>query len=370
MMIKFVDFKKRYKQNKKDIDFAIGRVLESGSFILGKELKKFEKNFAKYLGVRYVVGVNSGTDAIFLALKSLGIKAGDEVITVANTATATISAIRLTGAMPVFVDIDELTMSIDVSLITQAITKKTKAILPVHLYGQPVNINEILKIAKRNKLIVIEDACQASGTMLGNKKIGSFGEAGCFSFYPTKNLGAFGDAGAVATNNKKLALKLQQLRNYGEESKYNNKIEGINSRLDEMQAALLNWGLKKLDYWNKKREFLANIYLKELKQMPVSLPVISDKKIKPAWHLFVIRVKNRDKLKKFLSYRGVQTSIHYPKPIFKQNAYKYLHYSKKDLPTTSKAMSEILSLPLYPELEAKDIYFICQQIKIFYGKDY
>lgn len=367
-MILFIDFKRKYKLYKKEINQTIGRVFERGWFILKLEVEKFEKNFAKYLRIKYVVSVNSGTDAIFLALKSLGIGQGDEVITVANTATPTISAIRMAGAMPVFIDIDKRTLNIDVSRIEKKINKKTKAILPVHLHGYPADMGAILRIAKKYKLKVVEDACQAHGAGYKNKRLGAIGDIGCFSFYPTKNLGAFGDAGAVATNNKKVADTIRALRNYGEISKFNSGVEGVNSRLDEIQAGVLNWGLKKLDFWNKKREALAKTYLNNLESLPIDLPKTSDKIFKRVWHLFVIKAKERDELRKFLAKKGVQTMVHYPHPIFEQPAYKLLSYKIKNLPITKKASKEILSLPLYPELKREEILKICDLIKSFYAK--
>ena len=353
-MILFNDFKKKYKIYKKEIDGAINRVLKSGWFVLGNELRSFEENFSKYLGIKYVVGVNSGTDAIFLGLKALGVKDGDEVITVANTAVPTVAAIRMAGGVPVFVDIDEDTMNIDPGLIKKAITKKTKAILPVHLFGYPAEINKILKIARKYKLKIIEDAAQAVGAQFKNRMAGTFGDIGCFSFYPTKNLGAFGDAGAIVTNNKKIADRVRQLRNYGEVSKYNNTIEGVNSRLDEIQAGILNWELQELNQWNKKREKLVKLYINNLQNVSeIKLPIDSDKFHKNVWHLFVVRTKQRKRLQDFLLKNGVQTAIHYPMPIYKQPVYRNFGFSDKDLPKTKKVMSEILSLPLNPELEEK-----------------
>lgn len=365
-MIPFIDFKRKYRLYHKEIDAAIRRVFERGWFILGPELKKFEEGFAKYLGVKYVVGVGSGTEAIFLSLRALGVGSGDEVITVANTATPTVAAIRMTGAVPVFVDIDENTFVMDTRLLGKAIGRKTKVILPVHLYGNPADMAEIMRIAEKYRVKVLEDACQAHGARYKSKMVGSIGDAACFSFYPTKNLGAFGDAGAVATNSKKIADMIFLLRNYGEVSKFNNMKEGVNSRLDEIQAAILNWGLGKINHWNKKREKLARIYLKNLRGLPIGLPKEADRVFQPAWHLFVIRTQQRDKLKIFLAERGIQTIIHFPKPIFKQPAYKFLGYKEIDLPVTTKLAKEVLSLPLYPEMEEKEVIYVCRVIKQFY----
>ena len=364
-MVRFLDLGKKYSQYKKEIDSAVNKTLKSGWFILGKELESFEANFAKFLGVKYAVGVNSGTDALFLALKALGIKRGDEVITVANTATPTISAIRMAGGVPVFVDISERDYNIAPELIESKITKKTRFIIPVHLFGYPAEMDGIKKIARKHKLKVIEDTAQATGAKYKNRYAGTLGDAGCFSFYPTKNLGAFGDAGAIVTNNRKTAEIVRQLRNYGEISKYNNIREGVNSRLDEIQASILNWGLKKINIWNRKRESLAKIYLKQLKDLPLILPPSSDDQHSCVWHLFVVRVRSRDKLMQYLKVRGIDTAIHYPKPVYKQIAYNTMKYRGK-LPMTEHVMSEILSLPLYPELSRDEVMEVCQNIRSYY----
>lgn len=365
-MIEFIDFKRKFKENEKEINEAIGRVFERGWFILGPELEAFEKEFAEFLGSKYVVGVNSGTDAIFLALGALGIRKEDEVITVSHTATPTISAIRMAGATPIFVDIKKEDMTIDPALIEKAITKKTKAILPVHIYGCPAEMEEILAIAKKYNLKIIEDACQAHGAKYKNKMAGTIGDIGCFSFYPTKNLGAFGDGGAIATDDEGLALKIRALRNYGEVSKYNNESEGVNSRLDEIQAACLRWGLKKINDWNQKRKKIAEIYLDKLKDLTLILPFAGDKARTPIWHLFVIRTKKRNELAEFLRKNGIQALIHYPKSVFAQPAYRFLNYKEADLPISVKAAKEVLSLPLYPELKEKEVLEICEAVKSFY----
>lgn len=367
-MIPFNDFQKKYAKYKKEIDETIARVLRSGWFILGKEGENFEKKFAQYLGVKFIVGVNSGTDALFLALKALGIKDGDEVITVPNTAVPTVSAIRMTGAIPVFVDIDETTFNMNPALIEAKITPKTKAILPVHLYGYPAEMSAIMKIAKKHGLKVIEDVAQAHGAKYKNKTVGTIGDIGAFSFYPTKNLGAFGDAGAMVTNNAKLAETARELRNYGEVSKYKNKIEGVNSRLDEMQAAILSWSLTKLGGWNKKRATLAETYRKNLKGLPIVLPPAGDVAHTPVWHLFVIRTSWRDDLVKFLKENGIITAVHYPELVFEEEAYRFLNVQKNDFPSAAKVSPQILSLPLYPEMEKADILKICKMIQKFYDR--
>ncbi|MCP5005074.1 MAG: DegT/DnrJ/EryC1/StrS family aminotransferase [Planctomycetes bacterium] len=367
-MIRFLSLRDRYLLHQEEIDKAIGNVLKRGWFVLGQELEKFEKEFATHLGAKYAVGVNSGTDAIFLALKALGVGAGDEVITVANTATPTISAIRMTGATVVFVDVDEHCLNMNPELIERRVTKKTKVVLPVHLFGYPAPMDKISKLARKYSLKVVEDAAQAQGASFNRHDVGTLGDIGCFSFYPTKNLGAFGDAGAVVTKTKRLAGIVRQLRNYGEVSKYENRREGVNSRLDEIQAAVLNWGLPKLRLWNNKRAALANVYLEELQDLPVILPPDSDTDCVRTWHLFVIRCKSRNRLKKYLNDKGIETAVHYPKPVFKQAAYKFLKYGGEDLPVTNKVMSEILSLPLYPELSQNQVLEVCGAIKSFYAR--
>lgn len=362
------DFRRRYAENKKAIDRAIGGVLQSGWFVMGPELARFERAFARHLGVKHVVGVHSGTDALYLALRALGVGVGDEVITVAHTATATVSAIRLTGAIPAFVDIDEATFNMDVDQIERKITSKTKVILPVHLYGYPAEMDTIMRIAKKHKLFVLEDCAQAVGATYKGKKVGTMGHVSAFSFYPTKNLGTFGDGGAVATKDAKLAERVRWIRQYGETERYKNKIEGINSRLEELQAAILNWGLPKLGEWDKKRVEVAARYMKALKGLPLGLPYAGDKKSTHVWHLFILRTKKRDELKKFLVKKGIATGIHYPTPVHLQEAYRFLGYEIGDLPVTEKIVDEILSLPISPELSRAEQDCIVSSIKKFFRK--
>lgn len=367
-MIPFLTFARRYQNHHREIHKAVARVFERGWFILGPELKNFEAAFARYLDVGYCIGVNSGTDALFLALRGLGVGPGDEVITVANTATPTVSAIRMAGATPVFVDVRENTQTLDPSLIEPVITSRTRAILPVHLYGYPAEMEEIQRIARKHELFVVEDACQAHGAKYGGRMVGTLGDAGCFSFYPTKNLGAFGDAGAVVTNHRRLAEKISAVRNYGEIGKYNNRLEGVNTRLDELQAALLNWGLEHVDEWNSRRAELATRYLRLLRGVPLHLPPTSDSTIEHVWHLFVVRAKERDELQAALRQKGIETLIHYPTPIFRQPAYRFLGYKSADLPTTAALSQKILSLPLYPELTLDEVSRICAAIRQFYDR--
>lgn len=368
-MIPFFAFKRRFRRGgsaRRSFHQVLDQLLDGGIFILGPKVAEFEDKFAKFLGVSHVIGVNSGTDAIFLALKALDIGVGAEVITVANTATPTVSAIRLTGATPIFSDIDPLTLTIDPKSVAKLITTKTKAIIPVHLYGYPADMTAIMKLAKKHHLIVVEDACQAHGAKWRGKYIGTWGEVGAFSFYPTKNLGALGDAGAVVTKDKKLAAKIKALRNYGEVAKFDNYYEGVNSRLDELQAGILLATLPNLKPDNQARAKLAAVYTHELKGLPIILPLNLKSQVgERVWHLYVIQAPRRDELKEFLLKNGVQTMIHYPKLITEQKAYAFLK-NKQLLLITKKAASQILSLPLYPELTVREVKQIAALIKKFY----
>ena len=328
---------------------------------MGEELERFEDEFSKYMGTKCAIGVNSGSDALFLALQALGIGKGDEVITVSHTFISTVDAIARNGAKPVFVDIDPKIYCIDVTKIEEKITKKTKALLPVHLYGHPAEMDAIIKIAKKHNLPVIEDACQAHGAEYRGKKVGNIGDIGCFSFYPVKNLGAYGDGGMVVTNNSELARKLRMLRNYGQPKKYYHDFIGVNSRLDEMQAAILRVKLKNLDNWNSSRRRFAHIYDMLLKDADVVIPVEKGY-AKHVYHLYVIRHKNRDRLQQHLSKNGVQTQIHYPIAVHRQKAYLNLGLRAK-LPITEKISGEILSLPMHPFLKEDEIRTIAQCIR-------
>lgn len=364
MRIPILSLSEQYKAIEPEITAAIKEVLNSSRFILGQQAELFEKEFAEYCGIDNAIGVNSGTDAIFLALKALGIKEGDEVITVPNTAIPTVSAIRMTGAKPVFVDIDEATYLMNPELLPSKITPKTKAIVPVHLYGQCCEMKKITAIAKENGLFVVEDACQAHGAEYAGKKAGTLSDIGCFSFYPSKNLGAYGDGGMIVTNNPVLAEKVKMMRNYGQPQRYVCSIEGINSRLDEIQAAILRVKLKHLDNWNKKRVEYARLYKALIKNDKITLPFESSAG-KHAHHLFVIRTKERDKLKKFLEEKEIGTEIHYPIPIHLQKGYEFLMLKEGTCPVAETAMKEILSLPLYPELKREQITYVADKINAF-----
>jgi dTDP-4-amino-4,6-dideoxygalactose transaminase len=367
MRVPFINLNREYQSIKDEILTAIQRVFERGQFILGKEVSLFEEEFAHYCGVRYGVGVASGTDALYLALIAAGIGEGDEVITVSNSFIATALAISFTGARPVFVDIDPETYTIDPNLIEELLKKRrkrVKAILPVHLYGHPADMGAIMEIAKKYDLIVIEDACQAHGAEFEGKKAGSFGVMGCFSFYPTKNLGCYGDGGMVVTNSRKLYERLLLLRNYGEKKKYQHIIKGRNSRLDELQAAILRVKLKYNDEWNEKRRRNAFFYHERLKGLDIICPTEREG-FKHVYHLYVIRTKKRNDLQKFLKNKGIETLIHYSIPIHRQRAFNELGYNSGRLPITEEVSREILSLPISPQMTNSELEDVINQINLF-----
>jgi dTDP-4-amino-4,6-dideoxygalactose transaminase len=371
-VVPFLDLTRQYKRIKKEILSVTQRVYEKGRFILGEEVSAFEKEFSHYCGVRYGVGVGSGTDALYLALKTAGIGEGDEVITVANSFVATALAISFTGATPLFVDIDPKTYTMDPNHLELFLKRqkgrdsgrKIKAVLPVHLYGHPAEMDSIMEIADRYDLIVIEDACQAHGAKYGKKKVGSFGAMGCFSFYPTKNLGGYGDGGMVVTDYQKYDQKLRLLRCYGEREKYQHILKGHNSRLDEIQAALLRIKLKYLDQWNQERRRKAELYTKMLS--PLGLVCPTEKKgVRHVFHLYTIKTKKRDSLQAFLKKRGIETLIHYPIPIPLQKAYRELGYRRRDLPLTNQWCRKILSLPFFPEMKEHEMEKVAEGIRSF-----
>lgn len=369
MQIPLVDLKTQYLTLEKQIDQAIKNILRSSSFIKGEALEKFEHEFAKFIGTKHAVGVASGTDALHLSLLALGIGPGDEVVLPVYTFIATAYAVLYVGAKPVFIDIDPLTYNIDVSKIEEKITKKTKAIIPVHLYGQPAEMDKILSIAKKHRLFVLEDAAQAHGAFYKKRSVGTFGKLAAFSFYPGKNLGAYGDGGAITTNSIKLATSLKELREYGSKSKYIFNLLGYNSRLDSLQAAILAVKLQYLNEWNKKRQGAADYYTKKIYQeIPfIKTPTIA-KGVTSVFHLYVIQTPKRDKLLKYLLSLGIQVGIHYPIPLHLQKSLKSLGYKKRDFPIAEKLSSRILSLPIFPELTFKQQEYIVESIKNFYSK--
>jgi len=340
------------------IQTAINRVLESGSYILGQEVRTFESEFARFIGCSHCVAVNSGTDALVMALKALGIGEGDEVITVSHTAVATVAAIQLCGAVPVLVDVDRESYCMDPHLLETVLSVNTKAILPVHLYGHPADMPPILELAKKHGLYVIEDCAQAHGTKINGQIVGSFGDISCFSFYPTKNLGALGDGGAVLTNNTSLAEKLLLLRQYGWRERYISEIQGMNTRLDEIQAAILNVKLSFLNDDNQRRQKIADLYTQRLRETRYKLPVTAVNAVH-TWHQYVIQTDNREALRAFLQQNHVGTGVHYPQAIHQQPAYSGLLRGANHLPATEELIPRILSLPMYPQLPLVDVERVC-----------
>ena len=362
--MQFIDLTTQYKLIKPEINKAIQKVLNSGQFVLGEQVEKFEQEIAQYLGAKYAIGVASGTDALLLSLMALDIGQGDEVITTSFTFIATASVIAQVGAKPVFVDIESKTFNIDASKII--ITQKTKAIIPVHLYGQTADMDEIKKFlpaGRHGKIPIIEDACQAIDAEYKNKKAGTVGDLGCFSFFPTKNLGAYGDGGLVVTNSKQLAEKIKMLRAHGAKQKYYHQVIGLNSRLDELQAAILRVKLKYLDAWNNQRIKNAKKYNKLLSKFVIT----PDYQKGHVYHQYTIRVKNRDKLKAYLEKHNIPTAIYYPVPLHLQKCFKYLGHKKGDFPEAEKAAREVLSLPIFPELKKEEQDLVIEKIKEFYG---
>lgn len=363
MKVPFLSLLDAYKELKPELDAAYFRVMESGHYILGPEVEQFENEFATFTGSKFSIGVSNGLDALVLILKGLGIKEGDEVIVPSNTFIATWLAVSQLGAKPVSVPPNPNTYNIDPNLIQKAISSKTKAIIPVHLYGAPCEMDEITKVAIENNLLVIEDAAQAHGASYKNKKCGSLSVAAGFSFYPGKNLGAFGDAGAITTDNIELAEKIKTLRNYGSDQKYYHKLKGYNYRLDELQAAFLRVRLSSIEAWNEKRSLIAEIYLKELSGLPVKLPVKAEG-LKSSWHLFVLEVEQRDSLQTFLAERGVTTLIHYPLAPAKQQAYADNSFAE----ALSYDSSKLLSIPIGPHLTVDQAHYVVEHIREFYRR--
>ncbi len=353
----------QYEQLKTDIDRKMIQIAQTGSFVLGRETKDLEEEICRFCGVRYAVGVASGTDALILALTALGVKEGDEVITTPFTFFATAESVSRTGARPVFVDIDPATYNIDPAEIEKAVTPRTKAVIPVHLYGNPCDMGAIMKIAARHGLKVIEDAAQAIGAEYSGKKIGSFGDAGCLSFFPSKNLGAFGDGGMVLTNDDDIANALRLLRVHGTTSKYRHSLIGFNSRLDNLQAAILSVKLTKLQEWTEKRRQIAREYDSALEDV-VTIPREQDNG-RHVYHLYVIRVDEdgRDAISESLNKNGVESRVYYPVPLHLQECYKGLGYKEGDLPESEAASRSTIALPLFPEMSKKEIDYVVGTVK-------
>jgi dTDP-4-amino-4,6-dideoxygalactose transaminase len=353
-MIPFVDLKAQYQSIKEEVDAAIKRVLDNTSFILGREVEAFEAAFAEYVGARFCVGVSNGTAAIQLAVTACGIGAGDEVIVPANTFFASAEAVSTAGATPVFVDAAPVSYTIDTGRIEAAITSRTRAIMPVHLYGQAADLDPIFEIAARHNLVVIEDAAQAHGSEYKGKRVGALGKAGCFSFYPGKNLGAYGEGGAVVTNDEAVARQLRLLRDHGSERKYHHEIIGYNFRLEGIQGAVLGVKLKHLDKWNGLRREHAARYDELLKESGLILPREMEY-ARHVYHLYVVQTDERDALQTSLNEAGVQTGIHYPIPIHLQPAYAFLGHKTGDFPEAERQANCVLSLPMFPELTDEQI---------------
>lgn len=362
--VPFVDLKAQYDLIADEVNEAIANVLQRTDFILGQDVRLLEEEFAEWCGVKHAVGVDSGTSALEMALRAFEIGAGDEVITAANTFIATTLAISYTGAKPVLVDIDPKTYTLDPNRVEDAITARTKAIMPVHLYGQTADMDPIIEIAERHNLIVIEDAAQAHGARYKSKRAGSLGHAAAFSFYPGKNMGAYGDGGMVVTDDDKILDNLHMLRNYGQRVKYHHESLGYNHRLDTMQAAILRVKLKYMDEWNAARREHAEQYTELLNARDIVTPSIANY-AEHIWHLYVIRVAYRDDLLKYLADHNIYAGMHYPVPIHLQKAYADLGYQQGDFPISEKYADQILSLPMYAELTPEMIEYVATTIKEF-----
>ena len=359
--IQLVGLYDQYQTIKPEIDAAIQNIITKSAFVGGEELRGFEHDFAAYCEAKACVGVGNGTDALYLTLRALGIGAGDEVITVAHTFIATAEAISMTGALPIFIDVREDTMLMDPDKVEAAITPKTKAIVPVHLYGQSCDMDAIMEIARRHGLKVVEDAAQAHGGRWRGQRVGSIGDAATFSFYPGKNLGAFGDAGAVVSQDEDLMEQVRMLANHGRLEKYTHKMEGVNSRLDGLQAAILRVKLRYLDEWNSKRRAHADFYLDSLSQSEF-VPQTVNANAEPVWHLFVIRVAEREALQQRLKNEGIATGIHYPVPLHVQPAYEHRQIPVGTLPVTERVASQVVSLPMYAELTQEQLEAVCNAV--------
>ena len=364
MKVQFIDFSQQYLTVKQEIDQGFKDVIAKGNFILGEEEKVFEEEFAQYCDAKYAVGVNSGTDALYLALAALDIDKDDEVILPSFTFIATALCVSYTGAKPVFVDIEEATGNLDPQQLKKAITKKTKAIIPVHIYGQPAEMNAINTIAKEKNIFVIEDAAQSHGAKYHGKKVGSLGDVACFSFYPTKGLGAFGDGGIIVTDSKDIFERSKMLRDYGRLGRYEHKIKGYNSRLDTLQAVVLSAKLRHLDEWNNMRAAHAAYYGQLLKGIKGLETPKTAKDRTHVFQTFAVRIKkDRDRICEELQKRSIGVLIHYPIPLHLQEAYKELKYKKGDFPVSEKLADQVLSLPMYPHMKKEQIEYVCSALK-------
>lgn len=397
MEVKILDLARQYEKIQEKVEQAVCEQMKSGMYIGGKAVADFEKKFADYIGVKHAISVNSGTDALVISLKALGIKEGDEVITTPFTFFATAETIAMVGAVPVFVDVEEDTYNIDPDKIEEKITDKTKAIMPVHIFGQPVNMEKLKQIADKHNLVVIEDACQAVGSKIGEQKIGSWGDAGCFSFFPTKNLGAFGDGGMITTNDDTYAIICRAFKEHGMAQngakaryilqgveddlantvspdglynpyKYYNYLIAYNSRLDAIQARVLDIKLDYLDEFNARRSEIADFYNTELKDCcEVITPIVKDG-VTAVWHQYAFRCEQKDEMGNFLASKGVGSAAFYPVPLHLQKAFEYLGYKEGDLPVAEKLTKQTVCLPIFPELTKEELQYIVKNIKEFFEK--
>lgn len=363
-----LDLKSEFRELRGALENRIQRVLAGGQYILGQEVEKFERAFAHFVGTKYAVGVASGTDALLISLMALGVKAGDEIITTPFTFISTATVIIRLGARPVFVDIDLDTCNLDPDLIEQKITRRTRGIIPVHLYGTPCRMDKIRQIAKKHGLFILEDCAQACGATFHGKRVGTFSEFGAFSFYPTKTLGAFGDAGAISTNDRKLYEQAKSLRHHGESTRnhsYHHKLVGINSRLDEIQAAILSTKLKHLTYWNRARRKAAERYHRLIQKFRLQVSIVSSNPPygKSVFHQYVIRTRKRDQLRHSLLKGGIWVGVYYPVPLHLQPCFRFLGYQRGDFPQCESASAEVLSLPLYPQIDPADQNRVITEIK-------
>ena len=368
-MVKYLDLKKQYDSIKSDIDKSISNVINDTAFSYGKYAKEFENNYKKFLGTNFVYGTSSGTSALHLALVAMGIGPGDEVITVPNSFIATAEAISHTGATPVFTDIDPKTYLMNPDNLQDVISSRTKAIIPVHLFGQPADMDKIMEVASKYNLFVLEDACQAHGAVYKGKRAGNIGDAAAFSFYPGKNLGAYGEGGACSTNNPEIAKQIELYRAHGEIKRYYHEVIGFNYRLDGMQGAILNVKLKYLDKWNESRRKIASLYNEMLNGIGDVITPYEGNDRKSIYHIYAIRTKSRDALREFLTKNDIQSGIHYPVPIHLQNAYKHLNYKKGDFPVTEEQAETTLSLPIYAEMPESDVVKVVDAIKKYFDSE-
>lgn len=365
-VVRFGDLAREYAALRSEIDAAVGGVLAAGRFVLGPEVEAFEREFAEYVGTSYCVGVASGTEAIALALMACGVGLGDQVITVAHTAVPTVAAVSMVGAEPVFVDVHPQTGLMNVAAVESAVTASTRAVVPVHLYGQCVEMPALLAVAARVGVTVVEDAAQAHGATVAGRRAGVFGRMGCFSFYPSKNLGCYGDGGAVTTSDPALYERLLMLRNCGQVTRYHHRVRGINSRLDELQAAILRIKLRHLEAWNARRRRLAARYQEGLRGLPLTLPLERDGH-QHVYHLYTVQSDRRDALQRSLADHGVETFVHYPVPVHRQEAYVGLGYLPGSLPVSECLAASVLSLPMYPQLGDDEVDRVIEVVRRFFA---